>query len=171
MAQTQQGIPTKVKPRYEEIVALIDKVCEEHINTEYAEMARQLAGRLARKRPSPLLRGRSEIWACGIVYALGTVNFLFDKSFEPYLSAEELCRVFGVKKSSGGNKAAQIREMFGMYQMDPRWTLPSLVDENPLAWMLEVNGMIVDVRRMPREVQEIAYEKGLIPYIPADRDS
>jgi hypothetical protein len=60
--------------------------------------------------------------------------------------------------------------MFKMYQMDPNWCLPSLVDENPLVWMLQVNGLMVDVRYMPREVQVIAYEKGLIPYIPADRD-
>jgi hypothetical protein len=30
--------------------------------------------------------------------------------------------------------------------------------------------MLVDLRHMPREVQVIAYEKGLITYIPADRD-
>jgi hypothetical protein len=35
--------------------------------------------------------------------------------------------------------------------------------------MLSVNGMMVDIRGMPREVQEIAFEKGLIPYIPDDR--
>jgi hypothetical protein len=28
---------------------------------------------------------------------------------------------------------------------------------------------MMDVRRAPREVQEIAFQKGLIPYIPADR--
>lgn len=50
-----------------------------------------------------------------------------------------------------------------------RWTLPGLMEDNPMVWMLEVNGMIVDIRRMPREVQEIAYKKGSIPYIPADR--
>ena len=55
--------------------------------------------------------------------------------------------------------------------MDPEWTLPSLLEENPLVWLLEVNGMIVDVRYMPREVQELAYKKGLIPYIPADRNT
>lgn len=60
--------------------------------------------------------------------------------------------------------------MFDMYQMDPDWSLPSLIDKNPLVWMLEVNGLIMDVRHAPREVQEIAFEKGLIPYIPADRD-
>ena len=170
MSEPRQRIPKKVKPRYDEIVALIDKECKEHLSNEYAEMARRLAARLARKRPSPLLRGRPEIWACGIVYALGTVNFLFDRSFEPYLSAERLCQVFGVSKSSGANKAKQIRDMFRMFQMDPRWALPSLMDGNLLVWLLEVNGMIVDVRQMPREVQEIAYEKGLIPYIPADRE-
>jgi len=26
------------------------------------------------------------------------------------------------------------------------------------------------LRDMPREVQEIAFEKGMIPYIPADRE-
>jgi hypothetical protein len=56
-----------------------------------------------------------------------------------------------------------------MFQMDPRWCLPSQVDSNPLIWMLEVNGLIVDVRYMPRAVQEMAYHKGLIPYIPADQ--
>jgi len=39
-----------------------------------------------------------------------------------------------------------------------------------MVWMLSVNGLIVDVRSMPREVQEIAFEKGLIPYIPDDKD-
>jgi hypothetical protein len=34
----------------------------------------------------------------------------------------------------------------------------------------EVNGILVDLRQMPREVQEIAFDKGMIPYIPADRD-
>ena len=52
---------------------------------------------------------------------------------------------------------------------DPDWCLPSRVDQNLLVWLLEVNGLLVDVRHMPREVQEIAYRKGLIPYIPADR--
>ena len=41
---------------------------------------------------------------------------------------------------------------------------------NPLIWMAEVNGLLVDLRDMPREVQAIAFERGMIPYIPADQD-
>jgi hypothetical protein len=59
--------------------------------------------------------------------------------------------------------------MFKMYQLDPNWSLPSRLDSNPMVWMLQVNGFMVDVRHAPREVQEIAFQKGLIPYIPADR--
>ena len=110
-----------------------------------------------------------EIWACAIVYALGTVNFLFDKPQTAHMRAEELCAAFGVSQNSGAGKARVIREMFGMFQLNPRWCLPSLMDENPMVWLLEVNGLIGDLRIMPRAVQEMAYQKGLIPDIPADR--
>ena len=167
--QHSESVPKSVEPAYQAIITLTDKICRSHLNDEYAVLARRVAATLARKRPSPILRGKPDIWACGILYALGSVNFLFDKSQTPHLRADELCAAFGVSQSSGSNKAGFIRDALNMFQMDPHWCLPSLVDENPLIWMLQVNGLIVDVRHMPREVQEIAYEKGLIPYIPADR--
>jgi hypothetical protein len=34
---------------------------------------------------------------------------------------------------------------------------------NPTVWMLQVNGMIVDVRHLPREVQEEAFARGMSP--------
>jgi hypothetical protein len=40
-----------------------------------------------------------------------------------------------------------------------------------MAWMIMVNGLIVDARSLPRLIQEEAYAKGLIPYIPGDRSS
>jgi len=164
-----ESVPSSVEPFYAAIVHLTDKVCKEHLNSEYADLARRLAATLARKRPSPIVRGKPEIWACAIIYALGTVNFLFDKSQTPHIRADELCAVFGVSQSSGANKAKFIRDTLKMYQLDPNWCLPSQIDNNPMVWMLQVNGMVVDIRQMPREVQVIAYEKGLIPYIPADR--
>ena len=59
--------------------------------------------------------------------------------------------------------------MLRLHQLDPNWSLPSRIDDNPLVWMLQVNGFMMDVRHAPREVQEIAFNKGLIPYIPTDR--
>jgi hypothetical protein len=106
-----------------------------------------------------------------VVYALGTVNFLFDKSQAPHMRADELCQRFGVSQSSGANKAKVIRDLFGMGQMDPNWCLPSQLGQNPMAWLIEVNGLIVDARSMPPAIQAEAYRKGLIPDMPAQRQS
>jgi hypothetical protein len=43
------------------------------------------------------------------------------------------------------------------------------MDRNPMAWMIEVNGFVLDARHVKREIQEEACRRGLIPYIPADR--
>ena len=161
-----ESVPNEMRATYDAIVALTDKVCREHLNPEYAALCRQLAAALARKRPSPLPRGKPEVWACGIVYTIGMVNFLFDKSQTPHLRADELCKAFGVTQSTGSNKSLLIRKMFDVMQMDPRWTLPSKMDRNPLVWMLSVNGFLMDIRYAPRGAQEEAFRKGLIPYIP-----
>lgn len=164
-----ESVPNEMRATYDAIVALTDKVCKEHLNDEYATMCRQLAAALARKRPSPLGRGKPEVWACGIAYTIGMVNFLFDKTQKPHIRADELCKAFGVSPSTGGNKSQLIRKMFDMMQMDPRWTVPSMMDKNPFAWLISVNGLMIDARHAPREVQEIAFRKGLIPYIPGER--
>ena len=100
---------------------------------------------------------------------IGWVNFLHDKSQTPRMRLSDIDAGFGVSESSGAAKLAAIRKMLKIHQLDPNWTLPSRLEDNPLVWMLNVNGLMMDVRRAPREVQEIAFNKGLITYIPADR--
>lgn len=163
-------IPESMQVLYNEITSISDAFCKEHLNDEYSEMARKMAVTLARKRPSPLVNGQAKSWAAGILYTLGQVNFLFDKSQTPHMRADELCKKIGVSQQTACGRAQKIRDMLDIFQMHPDWTLPSRVDDNPMIWILQVNGYMVDIRRMPREVQVIAFEKGLIPYIPADRE-
>ena len=163
-------VPESMQAVYDEITSVSDAFCKEHLNDEYAGMARKMAATLARKRPSPLVNGRANSWAAGILYTLGQVNFLFDKSQTPHMRADELCRKIGVSQQTASGRAQKIRNMLDLFQMHPDWTLPSRVDDNPMIWILSVNGYMVDIRSMPREVQVIAFEKGLIPYIPADRE-
>ena len=163
---SQQG-PKYMQARFDEITQLTDTFSQASLNDEYAQMCRQLTATLCRKRPSPLSQGKAATWACGIIHALGTVNFLFDASQTPHVPASQIASYFGLSSSTMQAKSKQIRDLLDMYQMDPQWTLPSMVDQNPLIWMLEVNGLIMDVRHAPREIQEEAFRKGLIPYIPA----
>jgi hypothetical protein len=163
-----ENVPATMQPRYDEIVTLIDAVCARHLNAEYAQVCRQMTATLARKRPSPLVNGKANSWAAAIVHTVGSVNFLFDKSQTPFMRADDLAAAFGVSKSTAGNKSAQIKDMLRIGMADPDWTLPSLMDKNPVAWLISVNGLIIDARFAPRVIQEEAYRKGLIPYIPGD---
>jgi len=164
--QGQDAVPKKMQDRYDKIVALTDAFCRAHLTDEYAQLCRALAAKLSRKRPSPLTGGRAKSWAAAIVYTIGRVNFLFDSSQTPHMRADELCRKLGVSQGTASGKSTQIMDMFGIFQMHPEWTLPSQLDDNPLAWQIMVNGLIVDARHLPREIQEEAYRKGLIPYLP-----
>ena len=148
-----------------------DAFCDEMLNEEYAELCRKMVKKLSRKRPFPFLRGRPKTWICGIIRTIGTINFLQDSSFEPYMKSSDIDKVFGVSSSTGQKRSKQIRDLLKIHELDPEWTVPSLLEQNPMVWMLEVNGFMMDARTAPREIQQTAFEKGLIPYIPADSES
>jgi hypothetical protein len=148
---------------------MTDAFCREFLDDEYATLCRKLAGILARKRPSPLIRGKSESWASGIVRVIGWINFLNDPSQPHHMKMSDIDERIGVSEATGSAKATAIRKLLKVRPFDPEWTLPSRMDDNPMAWMIQVNGLLVDARRLPREIQEEAFRKGSIPYIPADR--
>jgi alkylhydroperoxidase/carboxymuconolactone decarboxylase family protein YurZ len=162
-------VPADWQEYFAAVTALTDEVCRKHLNNEYAELARIALAALCRKKPSPLLRGHKQVWACAVVYALGQVNFLSDSATLPTLTMAELCAAFEVAPSTAASKAKIVRDLLGMYPFEPSWTLPSLAELSPSTWMVAVNGLLVDVRTMPQEVQEIAFAKGLIPYVPGTR--
>jgi hypothetical protein len=169
--QNQFKVPKKMLSKYEEIIAITDQVCERYLNEDYANLSRKMAAALSRKRPSPLERARTKSWAAGILYGLARVNFLFDKSQNPHMSARELCQALEINQGTASAKSRDIWNILDLFPLHPDYCLPSLLDDNPMVWMLSVNGLIVDIRDMHREVQEQAYQQGFIPYIPADQKS
>jgi Domain of unknown function (DUF6398) len=91
------------------------------------------------------------------VRAVGGVNFLHDKSQTTYMRSTDIDHHLGTSPRSEAAKLAAIRKMFKMHQLDPNWTLPSKLVGNPMVWMLQVNGFMMDVCHASREVQEIAH--------------
>ena len=83
------SVPKTMQASYDQIVALTDEICRQHLNDEYRDLARAMAAALCRKRPSPVASGQVRSWACGIIYALGKVNFLSDKSPQPFMTMAE----------------------------------------------------------------------------------
>ncbi len=155
-----------------QIVGMTDAFCQAHLSEEYTALCRKLAEKLAARRPSPLLRGKRETWACGIIRTIGWVNFLDDRSQSPHLKLPAIDRALGVAESTGQGKAKAIRQMLKIHQFDHRWVRPSQWESNPLIWTLQdARGFMIDIRQQPLEMQRAAFKQGLIPSVPADREA
>lgn len=163
------NVPKAMASRYIEIADIIAEFCDKKLDDEYKGICLHALAKLCRKRPSPIVSGRVRTWACGIVYAIGSNNFIYDKSQPINMTSIEISEWFGLSKSTMGNKAAEIKKMLNLSYANAEFLLKSLIANNPAIWYLSVNGIMADVREMPREIQEKAFHKGLIPYIPADK--
>jgi len=102
------NVPNNMTETYAKIAPLIEGFCQEKLNDDYQNICLEALAKLARKRPSPLLSGRPATWACGIVYAIATNNFIFDKHNPHKMTATELANGFGIAPSTAGNKAKEI---------------------------------------------------------------
>lgn len=161
-------VPDLYAARFAKLAELTDAFCDAHLNAEYKQLCRDMAAVIC-DDGSSVLRGKPTGWAAGIVYALGQVNFLTDPDQTPHMAATEIAEGFGVSMATMHAKAKVLRNGLNLMPFHPDWCLPALLDDNPMVWMLKVNGFLMDIRMAPRETQVAAYEKGLIPYVPADQ--
>lgn len=146
-----------------EITKLTDAFSAAHLDEEYRDLCRKLVGKLARKRPSPLLQGKPGVWAAAIVHVIGRVNFLFDKAQKPHVTAAQLCERASVSKQTVLTRSKEICRLFKIGAMDPEYTRPSRLGDNPFAWLVQVNGLVLDARMLPEHLQAEARERGMIP--------
>lgn len=165
------NIPKEMESTYKIISAILIDYCTNYLSKEYEELCLHALEKLCRKRPSPLKSGRSNTWAAGIIYAIGANNFIFDKSQPIHMTAKELTAPLNVAASTASTKASTIKKMLKIDYFQQEWCLPSSIADNPMIWMVMINGLPLDARMLPVDLQEICYKKGLIPYIPAYKDS
>jgi hypothetical protein len=140
------------------------------LDDEYGELCERLIRKMARKRSVPFLRGKPEIWAAAVVYAVGQINFLFDKSFEPHVTAGEICDHFGAKKSSVSQKAKAIRDMFKLDYWNPEFSTSRVLARSPLKDLMMVDDLIVHRGALARLFEEAAEFATVGAALPAGGD-
>ncbi|TEU05267.1 MAG: hypothetical protein E3I52_06015 [Candidatus Aminicenantes bacterium] len=147
---------------------MTDTFCETYLNEDYRELCKDMAIALC-LADLPVKKGRQASWASGVVHAVGWVNFLHDPNRSPHITPAQLAEGFGVSKGTMMTKSRIIRDKLDITTFDPDWCTPAMLVDNPLVWMFDVGGFLIDIRDTPRQVQEEAYREGLIPFIPADK--
>ncbi len=145
----------EIKQKEEKLVEMTGIFCAQKLDGDYFQLCEKLIKKLGRKREVPFQRGKLEIWAAAVVYAIGSINFLFDKSFEPYMTAEQINDYFGTKSSTVSNKARQIKDMFDMWHFNPEFSTQKMTESNPFHKMVMVDGFIVPIDTLPEDLQQM----------------
>lgn len=145
----------KLKERQETILELVRDFCAQKLDEDYFYLAEKMVLKLGRKRSQPLAAGKPEVWAAGIIHALGTINFLFDKSTEPYTTVGDINEFFGTKSSTTGNKSKDIRDMLKLHYWDPEFSTQRMGESSPFNNLVMVDGLIVPINMLPEPYQEM----------------
>jgi hypothetical protein len=67
------------------------------------------------------------------------------------------------------NKAGMINRVLDIGIFEPELTRVAMIEQHPMAWLVEVDGLILDARTLPTELQDEACRRGLIPDLGALR--
>jgi hypothetical protein len=137
-----------------QLISLTAEFCEQHLGDEYEQLCEKLIRKMSRKRNVPYLSGRIEVWAAGVIYALGQINFLFDRSFEPYATHDDICNHFGTNKSTTSQKAKLIRDMFKMRYGNDEFLTERNKKDKPFGKSMMINGLILPIDLLESESHE-----------------
>ena len=100
--------------RQEKLIEMLRGFSDEYLDEEYKKLNIRLVEKLGRKHDVPFKRGKLENWAGGFVYTIGQLNFLFDDSFPPHATPDDISSYFGIKKKTAANKARDIRKLLNL---------------------------------------------------------
>ncbi len=130
--------------------------CDQHLDEEYKALCEKAIRMMARRKNGTFLSGKIEGWAAAFVYAIGSKNLLFDKHYQPHMSAAELCGLFGVAVSTVAAKAKIIRDALKIHYCSPEFSTLLMRERSPFGAFLD--GMPVPFTFLSPELQEIVKE-------------
>lgn len=133
----------KTKLKETKLIELVSDFCDENLDDEFKTLCINLVEKMGRKHDVPFRRGKLEIWASSVVYAIAQINFLFDKSSDLYISPDNICDYFDTKKSTVSNKAKTIRDMFNMGHFDKEFSTRYVLNDAPQLYIDEDSGFII----------------------------
>ena len=116
--------------RQKMLIEMVKGFSDEYLDEEYKKLNIRLVEKLGRKQDVPFKRGKLENWAGGIVYTIGQLNFLFDDSFHPYATPDDISSYFGIKKKTAANKARDIRKLLNLKLGDEEFSTELVLESD-----------------------------------------
>ena len=115
------------------IRGLLVDFCGRFLTYDVTTRVFRLCDRLDLGTEFSLNRGRPEIWAAAIVYAVSQVNDLVDSDAPPGVSAVDIHAFFGTKPDTVRGKARQIRHGLSIHFGHPAYCTTDIVEAAAIA--------------------------------------
>lgn len=147
-----------IKEKEKQLLEITGAFCAQKLNDEYFGLCEKLIKKMGRKRDVPFARGKLEIWAAAVVHAIGSINFLFDRSFQPYMSSKQVNEYFGTKGTTVSNKARAIKDMFDLWYYSPEFSTNAMQENSPFNNMVMVDGLILPLGNLPENMQQMVLQ-------------
>jgi Zn-finger nucleic acid-binding protein len=138
--------------RYNEIKDLLLDFAKKYLNEEYTRFVLNLLDRLNRKRTISITRGQAGIWAGAIVHVIARINFLFDKSNDFYITADQIADFFACSKSTLGQKATLIERECKASFHDPELCREEIVDR--LTIVQTPSGFFIPLGMLKKQINQ-----------------
>ena len=142
-----------LQARVATLLEQLDAFCAARLDADYRKLLHQAVESLAAQHAAQLLKGRESSWCAGLVHAIGTANFLFDRSQQPHCPPKEVFNFFGVSASVGYAHAKKARDLLAIAPLARDWTRLSLQEPSADPMLVTVNGMTIDARKLPADVR------------------
>jgi hypothetical protein len=160
----QLDVPDGLRPVATEVLAHLDDICQQLLDDDgYRGVCELVVARLAGVPTRPLERGRPRAWATSVVHLVCSANRLIVGARGPHLSADQLASIGGVTASVMRARTRRIRQLLAYEPEDPALWPPARLAHHPTAWIVELQGRLVDARNLPRREQRRLHDRGLIP--------
>ena len=145
---------TTIQEKMHTLIKMTAEFCDIYLDEDYKKLSKKLIQKMARKREVPFIYGRIEIWAAAVIYALGTTNLLYKKSFEPYITPDTICSYFKTNKSTTYLKSRKIRDMFNIKYRDKEFSTPYIIENDPLLHLGMPEELVTHLKKLMEEMEK-----------------
>ena len=131
--ENPRPIAETIDPEMDELLRLTAAFCQAHLDPEYEELCAKLVREACRLGSSRFASGKVATRAAGIVHAICTINFAFDKSQKPHIRSPQIAEFFKVGPGTVSQKSRILRDALRIRHWDPQFSTAYMLQRNPLS--------------------------------------
>ena len=106
--------------KQEKLTQMVGEFCDEYLNDEYKDICQKIIEDMAKGKSVYFERGKLEVWASAIIYAVCQINSVFDETSEVHITRKDILNHFNTKQSVVSRKAINLRNI---YNLDSKYCL------------------------------------------------